>query len=106
MEYPKSFVEKAKRVYPNWTKLHELLDKGSPFVDRLLYDAQPSGKISIVQVLNAESLVDLQEYARNELEKSELYLEFTVIRDEYRRNRNAQRLKEIEEAHARGERLT
>lgn len=106
MKYPKEFVDKAKRLYPNLTKLHELLNNGSPFVHRLLYDAQPSGNISLVRVLNAESLEELQEYARIELEKSELYLEWTAIYDECRRKSNAERLKEIEEAHARGERLT
>lgn len=106
MEFPKNFVDKAKRLYPNWEKLHELLDKGSPFVHRLLYDAQPSGNISIVKVLNAESLEELQEYARTEIEKSELYLEWLVVYDECRRNRHNQIRQEIEEAHARGERLT
>lgn len=106
MEYPKNFVEKAKRLYHNWQKLHELLDKGSPFVHSLLYKARPNGTISFARVLNAESLEELQEYARTEIEKEELYLEWLVIRDEYRRNKNAERLIEIKEAHARGERLT
>jgi hypothetical protein len=106
IKYPKEFVEKAKRLYPNWTHLHELLDKGSPFVHSLLYDSQPSGNISLVRVLNAESLEELQEYARSEQEKAELYLEWTVIYDEYKRKRHSQTLKEIEEAHKRGERLT
>ena len=106
LQYPKEFIEKAKRIYPNWTHLHELLDKGSPFVHRLLYDAQPSGNISIARVLNAESLEELQEFARLEEEKTALYIEWTKVYDECRRKSNIQKLKEIEEAHLRGERLT
>ena len=106
MEYPKHFVDKAKRLYPNWQKLHELLDKGSPFVHSLLYEARPDGNVSLARVLNAETLEELQEYARTQIEKEELYLEWLNIREEYRRNKNAERLREIEEAHKRGERLT
>jgi hypothetical protein len=106
MQYPKEFVEKAKQLYPNWTKLHELLDNGSPFVHRLLYDSQPNGNISIARVLNAESLEELQEYAKMELEKAELYSQWLVIHDNCRRERHAQIRREIEQAHERGERLT
>ena len=106
IEYPKHFVDKAKRLYPNWQKLHELLDKGSPFVHSLLYEARPDSNISFARVLNAESLEELQEYVRTEIEKEELYLEWLTIRETYSKKRNAERLREIEEAHARGERLT
>jgi hypothetical protein len=106
MEYPKEFVEKAKRLYPNWKRLHELLDKGSPFVNTLLREARPVNSISFAKVLNAKSLEELQEYAKLELERSELYLEWDTIYGNYRRSRNAERLREIEEAHQRGETLT
>lgn len=106
MEYSKEFIDKTKKLYPNWQKLHELLDKGSPFVGNLLHEAQPSGGLSLAVILNAESLEDLQELARNEVEKLSLYPEWMMLREEYRRNKNAQILQEIEEAHARGERLT
>lgn len=106
MQYPKEFVDKAKRLYPNWTKLHELLDNGSPFVHRLLLEARPDHSVSFARVLNAESIEELQEYVRTEIEKEELYLEWTVIYDDCKRKRNIERLREIEEAHARGERLT
>ena len=106
IEYPKHFIDKAKRLYPNWQKLHELLDNGSPFIHGLLYEARPDGTISFARVLNAESLEELQEYARTEIEKEELYLEWLAIREYCRKKRNAERLREIEEAHARGERLT
>ena len=106
LQYPKSFVDKAKRLYPNWQKLHELLDNGSPFVHSLLRDARPEYNVSFARVLNAESLEDLHEYVRMEIEKEELWLEWTVIYDECKRKKNSERLREIEEAHARGERLT
>ena len=106
LQYPKSFVDKAKRLYPNWKKLHELLDNGSPFVHGLLLEARPEHNVTFARVLNAESLEELQEYVRTEIEKEELYLEWTVIYDECKRTRNSDRLKEIEEAHNRGERLT
>jgi hypothetical protein len=86
--------------------LHELLDKGSPFVHGLLYEARTDGNISLARVLNAEYLEELQEYARTQTEKEELYLEWLAIREDYRRNKNAERLREIEEAHRRGEVLT
>ena len=106
LQYPQEFVAKAKRLYPNWQKLHELLDKGSPFVHGLLLEARPEYNVSFTRVLNAESLEDLQEYVRTEIEKEELYLEWTVIYDECKRERNSERLREIEESHKRGERLT
>ena len=106
MEYPKHFVDKAKRLYPNWEKLHDLLDSGSPFVHSLLYEARPDHTVSFARVLNAESLEELQEYVKTEIEKEELYLEWLTIREGCRRQKNADRLREIEEAHKRGERLT
>lgn len=106
MKYPQNFIDKAKRVYPNWQRLHELLDKGSEFVGRLLADSRPDGGISIAQVLNAETLEELQDFARNEQAKSELYSEWFVLYREHRENYNAQVLNDIAAAHARGERLT
>jgi hypothetical protein len=106
IKYPKAFIEKAKRVYPEWNSLHNLLDSGSQFVGRMLYEAQPSGQIAIVRVLNAESLEELQEYARNEVAKAELYAEWTAIYNQHRKDYNANMLNKINASHKRGERLT
>jgi hypothetical protein len=106
MQYPKEFIEKAKRIYPNWTKLHELLDKGSPFVHTLLYESRPDKSVSFDRVLNAKSLEELQQHVREEQEKASLYLEWTSVYDQCRKANNANRLKEIQDAHNRGESLT
>lgn len=106
MQYPEKFISKAKRLYPNWQKLHELLDKGSPFVHSLLYEARNDGTVSFARVLNAETLEELQEYVKREIEKEELYQEWLIIREECRKNSNAAKLKQIEDAHRRGEVLT
>jgi hypothetical protein len=106
MQYPKEFVEKAKRIYPNWNRLHELLDNGSQFVGRMLYDSQSSGTVPLVMILNAKSLEELQEYARNEQEKSSLYVEWNLIYEQHRKDYNAKVLDAIEQAHKRGDVLS
>lgn len=106
MEYSKRLINEAKRVYPGWKKLHELFEKGSMMVLTLLNENQPNGTIPIATVLNAETIEELHELANIELERAEFYLEVIAFVEDYRKNRNAQRLQEIQEAHARGERLT
>lgn len=38
--YPLDFKEKAKKLFPDWTKLHEALNNGSPSVARYLEGRQ------------------------------------------------------------------
>lgn len=40
MDYPKEFVKKVKREYPDWQDLHEALDAGNDFLGRLLDDSR------------------------------------------------------------------
>jgi len=41
MFYPKPFKERVKKAYPNWKKLHLLMDRGDILVGRYLYDSLP-----------------------------------------------------------------
>lgn len=106
MEYPEKFKQQAKKLYPNWKKLHELMDKGSVFVVGLLKENQPTGSIPIVTVLNAETIEELHELANIELEKSKFLVDLIVFIKNDRERHRQQILSEIEQAHARGEVLT
>jgi hypothetical protein len=72
----------------------------------LLHENQPDGKIPIATILNAETIEELHEIANNELAKAEFYLEVIAFVEQDRKDRNARRLREIQEAHDRGEVLT
>lgn len=107
IKYPQSFIDKAKRLFPNDTNLHHLLETGSFFVQNKLNDYRYNCKaIPIARVLSATSLEELQSFARDEQERYKLYDEWLDIFDKYQKGRNAEQLKNIEDAHARGERLT
>lgn len=106
MQYPERLIDKAKKLYPRWTQLHELMEKGSPCVMHLLHERQAPQSIPIATVLNAETIEELHALAYDELDRAELYLEMIAFVENDRKERNARRLREIEEAHDRGETLT
>ena len=75
MIYPEEFKARCKKVYPTFEMLHEALDNNSAWVGRYLCDSMNSG-MKFSTVLSATSLEALQEEARRELEKRELYAEW------------------------------
>lgn len=74
LNYSEDFKARVKKVYPDWERLHELLDQNNPIVGRYLYDSA-KGYIESHAVLAATSLAELQELARKEEEKLNLYKE-------------------------------
>jgi hypothetical protein len=78
MIYPKEFIEKCKKLYPDWTKLHWMLDEGNTFVGRYLDDSS-STSIHINTVLFANSLDELKLKAQDMKEKLNLYKEWCEI---------------------------
>ena len=78
MDYPEEFKKKAKRLYPKWNKLHEMLDSNQTFVGRYLDDGR-SSTMSLNKILSAKSLDELQNEARVELERNQLYIEWCEL---------------------------
>ena len=79
MKWPNNFVEKAKSVYPDWTHLHTLLDKGSLSVYTLLKDAKPDLSIPYEAVLAANNLDELKKRAQQIQDRHQLYMECCSI---------------------------
>lgn len=77
--YPANFVAKAKKLYPNWTELHQALASGSELVGRYLDDSC-DGKLDCREVMKAESLREVKAMAKRELAKVELYSEWCELR--------------------------
>ena len=52
MKYPQEFIDRCKKAYPNWEKLHEMLESGNDFAGRYLDDSCDTGiKISKIESL-------------------------------------------------------
>ena len=81
MFYPEEFKVRVKKAYPDFESLHQALDRGDEIVGRYLSDNRSSG-LDFDTILNATSLEELQEKARDKQEKNELYYEWFVIYDE------------------------
>lgn len=81
MFYPTEFKEKVKKAFPNWDELHRSLDEGDVFVGRYL-DDNCTTSLSINTIMAATSLKELQDKARTELEKVELYNEWSRLYNE------------------------
>lgn len=78
MFYPEDFKTRVKNAYPNWEELHRRLDSGDYFVGCYLDDSSSSA-ISLATVLAATSLEELQNKAKAEQEKVELYNEWCKL---------------------------
>jgi hypothetical protein len=96
MQYPQDFVEKAKRMYPNWIELHELLDAGSSLVGHMLYQARVYN-MPLTTILNATSLEELQDAAKRAKAGHELADDWSNIWEAHKKHIDAQILKSIEE---------
>lgn len=80
MNYPKEFVEKVKKVYPNWKRLHEALDAGSYMVGRYLCDST-CDSVSLEKILDADNIEDLKETAKLASERNSVYTEWCKLYD-------------------------
>lgn len=98
IKYPDEFVQKAKRVYPSWDHLHDLIHRGSASIGHMLLEAREY-HISIAAVLAATSLEELQTKAMRMKEGQELALEWHKIVEEHRANQRRKILEEIEKSH-------
>jgi hypothetical protein len=70
--YSKSFRDKVKQVYPDYQKIHELVDSDSYFLGRYLDDGS-APVISAKMVVESNNFEQLKTYATSVLMKRELY---------------------------------
>jgi len=73
--YSQDFIDRCKAEYPDWTRLHELLDAGVPFAGRYLDDAQYE-TIDPAALLNDSNLPVLQKKAKRIIRRRALYAEW------------------------------
>lgn len=79
MNYPAEFKEKAKRAFPNWTLLHELIEEGKgELVGRIFSENSPSGEaLELAQlVVNPERQSEAYAYAVKIVLKRTLWREW------------------------------
>ena len=81
MDYPQSFINECKEVYPDYARLHELLESGNVFAGRYLDDSS-SSSISIREILNSNSLEELKEKAKLMQRRVDVYSKWCVLHRE------------------------
>ena len=79
MFYSKDFKTRVKKAYPNFKELHRSLECGNDYTVGLYLSENSSSSISITTVLEATSLKELQNKAKAEKEKVELYKEWCEL---------------------------
>lgn len=72
MAYSQELIKAVKEAYPDYPKVWELADQGSPWLGRYLDDSAPTG-IPIDTVLTSTSLDELRTLAFQYKKKSEVY---------------------------------
>ena len=78
MIYPKEFSDEVKKAFPDWIRLHNLLNEGSFLVGRALDDNRETG-IPLDEVINATSLDDLKIEALKAQKINYLYHKWLLI---------------------------
>lgn len=81
MHYPEDFKEKVRKVYPDKFDLHRRLDQDDFSAGAYLSGLRPK-RITLDTILAATSLEELQEKARVEKERYELWEEWRRLFDE------------------------
>ncbi len=71
MQYPESFMREVKEIFPDETKLHQMIEEGDCHIGELLSSRIP--EITERDVLRANSLEELQRKANDILKKKEVY---------------------------------
>ena len=87
MKYPEAFINKCKRLYPEWIQLHKCLDNGSPCIAPMLKECGPQ-TFHFNEILNAKSLEELQQKARLMKERKELIKECEEVIEQCRKETN------------------
>lgn len=72
MAYSEKLIKAVKEAYPDYPRIHELADQGSVWLGRYLDDSAPRA-ISIVTVLEARSLDELQTLAKHYKKQQDVY---------------------------------
>lgn len=80
MDYPEDFIKRCEEIYPDYYELHTALETGSYIAGRFLCDSCQDG-FSFDMILSANSLEDLQTFAKKEVEKQNLYRAWSSIID-------------------------
>lgn len=75
MAYKREFIERVKRAYPTFEKMHGLAESGSESLGNYLCDGALVG-IDYREILAAASLEELKEKALLVKEKNDLYRDF------------------------------
>lgn len=83
MIYPEDFKQEVKEVYPDYEEMHKLADNNQYFLGRYLDDSSGGG-IPLDTVLTALTLEELQQKARIEKRKVNLYRRWGEIVDSQR----------------------
>lgn len=81
MEYPKEFVDAAKKAFPEWKVLHGALDTGSPAVGHILSNAKewrPSPK-SILDALDQGRTEDIRKEAERHTVAHDLFVQWSAL---------------------------
>ena len=74
--YPEEFKKEARRLYPNWDRVHRLIDHGSQFIGDDLDLVSRNGGIPaelVIRVQSKEDLDKLKERAQRIVDKRNLY---------------------------------
>jgi len=70
--YSDKLIKEVKECYPEYKEIHRLADTGSVWLGRYLDDSS-SGSIGVDRILTALSLEELQDIARREKRKVNVY---------------------------------
>lgn len=77
IRYKKEYVDKCKKIYPNDIKLHKALDENSITAGHYLSGGNRI--ISVEEILEANTLEELQDVARDIQTKAKLYEEWATM---------------------------
>ena len=72
--YTQKLINEVKELYPDYPKMHQMAEEGSVWLGAYL---EGNGCIGLDAILTATSLHDLQETARFEKRKIQLYKDWT-----------------------------
>lgn len=72
MAYTQELIDEVKELYPDSIQMHKLAESGNAFLGRYLDDSC-STSISIEEILNANSLKEIQDKALHMKRKVDLY---------------------------------
>ena len=80
-KYPAEFVKRVKAEYPNFTELHQALDRGADIAGRYLDDSSQGGVSAreVVKMIDSKQVKQLREKADGLVRRQKLYGEWAVL---------------------------